>query len=122
MASPTARRPYNAALITVLVALSMAGAWFMRISVMLNYVPVGFNKIIETGVLPNGTRLKKHYTGVGPLDDMLSFLVAAFLYGPTGWNEVFYWQQLHFLLQITASIVVMNVEACRERNRASWLK
>jgi hypothetical protein len=66
--------------------------------------------------------LKKHYTGFRILDEGLSFLVAAFLYGPTQWNEPFYWQQLHFLLQLTAVIAVNNVEACRERNQSSWLK
>ena len=94
----------------------------MRISLVLNDLPLDFNKIIETGILPNGMRIKKHFTGVVPLDEGLSFLVAAFLYGPTAWNEAFYWQQLHFLVQITTLIAVMNVEACRERNRGSWLK
>ncbi|KAF1851044.1 uncharacterized protein K460DRAFT_302760 [Cucurbitaria berberidis CBS 394.84] len=122
MATPPARRRYNAALITAFTVLSLAAAWSMRISALLNNVPVGFDKLIETGALPNGTRFKKHYTGIKPLDEMLSFLVAAFLYGPTGWNEVFYWQQLHFLVQITAIVAIMNVEACRERNRGSWLK
>lgn len=94
----------------------------MRISAVMNDVPVGFADMIETGALPNGTRIKKRYTGIGPLDEGLSFLVAAFMYGPTGWNEPFYWLQLHFLVQITAIIAIMNVEACRERNRGSWLK
>ncbi|CAO2649427.1 Nn.00g068120.m01.CDS01 [Neocucurbitaria sp. VM-36] len=122
MASSSSRRPYNGALIAVLLALAGVGAWFMRISPALNDAPVGFLDIVETSTLPNGTRLKKYYTGIGPLDDMLSFLVAAFLYGPTKWNEVFYWLQLHFLVQFAAPMAIMNVEACRERNRGSWLK
>lgn len=94
----------------------------MRIVIILNDVPVAFSNVIEAGVLPNGTRFKKYYTGIGPLDEMLSFLVAAFLYGPTGWNEAFYWQQLHFLGQIAPIIAIMNVEACREKHQSSWLK
>lgn len=94
----------------------------MRISPILNDVPVGFADISETGTFPNGMPVKQHFTGVKPLDDGLSFLVAAFIYGPTGWNEALYWQQLHFLCQIAGMIAIMNVEACRERNQSSWLK
>ncbi|KAH7390480.1 hypothetical protein BKA66DRAFT_413852 [Pyrenochaeta sp. MPI-SDFR-AT-0127] len=121
MAAST-RRPYNAAILAAFVALSVAGAWFMRINIVMNKVPVGFKEVIASGVLPNGTPIKKHYTGIAPLDGMVSFLVAAFVYGPTGWNEPFFWQQLHFLVQITPMIAVLNVEACRERNRGSWVK
>lgn len=94
----------------------------MRISTAMEGVPIGFVEMIESGVMPNGVKLRKHYTGLGPLDDMLSFLVGAFLPGPTGWNENFYWQQLHFLVQIMPLIAVTTVEACRERNQGSWLK
>lgn len=121
MASPT-RRPYNAALIAAFLALSAAGAWSMRINIAINKVPVGFKDVIASGVLPNGTPVKKRFTGIAPLDGILSFLVTAFIYGPTGWNEQFFWQQLHFLVQITPMIAVFNVEACRERNRGSWVK
>lgn len=94
----------------------------MRITTALNDVPIGFGAMIESGALPNGFRYKTHYTGIGPLDQGLSFLVAAFLYGPTNWNQAFYWQQFHFLSQLTAIIAIMNVEACRDRNQGSWLK
>lgn len=94
----------------------------MRIYIVFNGVPIGFDKMIETNLLPNGIPIKKHFTGIMPLDEGLSFLNAAFIYGPSRWNEAFYWQQLHFLLQVTALVVVMNVEACRERNRSSWLR
>ena len=121
LSAPT-RRPGNTTIITIFAVLSFAGLYIMRISTALNGVPVGFADIIETGTMPNGTRVKKHYTGLGFLDEGLSFLVAAFLPGPTAWNESFYWQQFHFLHQITPILAIMNVEACRERNRGSWLK
>ncbi|KAF2854339.1 hypothetical protein T440DRAFT_273478 [Plenodomus tracheiphilus IPT5] len=124
MAPPASstRRPNNASILAIFAITAIVGAWFMRIAPVLNDVPVGFANIAETGALPNGVRIKKHFTGVKLLDDVLSILVAAFIYGPTGWDEAFYWQQLHFLGQIPGLIAIMNVEACRERNRSSWLK
>ena len=124
MASPAAanHRPNNFAVLFVFGVLALVGAWFMRIAPAINDVPLGFADMIASGALPNGVRFKTHYTGIGPLDTGLSFLVAAFLYGPTRWNGAFYWQQLHFLCQITPIIAIMNVEACRERNQSSLLK
>lgn len=116
------RRPGNMAICAIFAVLSALGLWTMRVSTAMNEVPVGFMDIIQTGVMPNGLALRKGYTGFAPLDDLLSFLVAAFLPGPTKWNESFYWQQLHFLVQIAPMIAVTTVEACRERNKGSWLK
>jgi hypothetical protein len=121
-ATPTGVRPYNTLLLTTVALISLAGAWFMRISPALNDAPVGFLDVVQSGTHPNGVAVKKHYTGLKPLDEGLAFLVTAFLSGSAGWNEAFYWQQFHFLTQITALIAIMNVEACRERNRSSWLK
>lgn len=118
----SAHRPNNATVLAIFAVFAVLGAWFMRIAPILNDVPIGFANIAETGILPNGMRIKNKFTGLKPLDDGLSFLVAAFIYGPTGWNEAFYWQQLHFLGQLPGLIAIMNVEACRERNQSSWLK
>jgi hypothetical protein len=120
--SPTGTRPYNALLLSVFAILAPIGAWTMRITTFLNGAPVGFNDVVAAGVHPNGTPIKKSYTGLFALDEGLSFLVTAFLPGAAGWNEAFYWQQFHFLIQLTVAIAIMNVEACRERNRGSWLK
>ena len=121
-ASPTGVRPYNSLLLVTFALCSLAGAWFMRIYLTLNDAPVGFLDVVQAGVHPNGVAIKKHYTGLKPLDEGLSFLVSAFLPGSAGWNEAFYWQQVHFLTQLTALVAIMNVEACRERNRGSLLK
>lgn len=94
----------------------------MRISVIINDAPVGFNDILASGVHPNGVTIVKHYTGLKPVDEVIALLVSAFMPGAAGWNEAFYWQQFHFLVQISAIIAVLNVEACRERNQGSWLK
>jgi hypothetical protein len=94
----------------------------MRISTAMNNIPVNFVETVQGDVLPNGVPIKKDYTGIKMLDEGLSFLATAFIYGPTKWNEAFYWQQLHFLFQLTSLIAIRNVEACRERNQGSWLK
>jgi hypothetical protein len=121
-AAPTGTRPYNALLISFLAILASLGAWFMRITTFLNDAPAGFLDVVAAGAHPNGILIKEGYTGLKHVDKGLSFLVSAFLPGAAGWNEAFYWQQFHFLLQLTAIFAIMNVEACRERNRGSWLK
>ncbi|KAL1793576.1 hypothetical protein ACET3X_008558 [Alternaria dauci] len=124
MATPAARvgRPNNNALLAVMAVLAGIGLYTMRIATAQNDVPVGFLDAAASGTLPNGVALKKHYTGLRILDEGLSFLVTAFLYGPTGWSETFYWQQLHFLFQITPVLAVHGVEAYRGRNQNSWIK
>jgi hypothetical protein len=121
-ASPAGARPYNAVLLTTFALLSVAGAWFMRIYLALSDAPVGFLDALEAGAHPNGTPMKKDFTGLKIFDEGISLLVAAFLPGAAGWNEAAYWQQFHFLLQITPIIAIMNVEACRERNQGSLIK
>ncbi|KAL6708186.1 hypothetical protein ACN47E_003370 [Coniothyrium glycines] len=120
--SATARRPGNMAICAIFAMLSALGLYTMRISTAMNDVPLDFLDVVSRGIMPNGVLIKKHYTGLKSLDEGLSFLVAAFLSGSAKWNEAFYWQQLHFLLQITPLIAVMTVEACRVRNQSSWLK
>ncbi|KAL5121690.1 hypothetical protein ACEQ8H_000377 [Pleosporales sp. CAS-2024a] len=112
-ASPSSTtRPYNALLLTTFAILSVAGLWFMRVSLVLYDAPKDFLAITEAGVHPNGTPIRKQYTGLQHVDKGLSVLVTAFLAGPAGWNETFYWQQFHFLHQITGLIAIMNIEAC----------
>ncbi|KAH8724808.1 hypothetical protein GQ44DRAFT_772845 [Phaeosphaeriaceae sp. PMI808] len=126
MATPsinlTGARPYNTLLLVVLALLSAGGAWFMRIYLIINDGPVDFVNVVASGTHLNGVPIKKHYTGIGPLDDGLAFLVAAFIPGAAGWNETFYWQQVHFLSQFATISAIQNVEACRQRNGGSWLK
>jgi hypothetical protein len=124
MATSTGRvgRPNNNALLAMMAGLAALGFYTMRITPAQNDIPVGFLDAAASGVLHNGVLLKKDYTGVRLVDEGLSFLVAAFLSGPMRWNEPFYWQQLYFLIQLTALITINNVEAYRQRNQNSWLK
>ncbi|CAE7009140.1 hypothetical protein P3342_002968 [Pyrenophora teres f. teres] len=115
-------RPNNNALLAVLAVLSAVGMYCVRISCIVHDLPVDFLDVAKTAILPNGVKMRKDYVGIKPIDENLSLLVAAFIYGPTKWNEAFYWQQVHFLGQIAVIIAIMNVEACRERNQTSWLK
>ena len=82
----------------------------MSINTYLYSAPVGFTSILATGAHLNGARIKNDYTGLVPLDTWLSFLVTAFLPGTAGWNEAWYWQQVHFLVQIGGVVGVMGVE------------
>ena len=124
MATPTANvgRPNNNALLALMAGLAALGFYTMRITTAMNDVPVGFLETVASGVFPNGVPIKKNYTGIHLVDEGLSFLVAAFLAGPMRWNEPYYWQQLYFLIQITALVTINNVEAYRQRNQNSWLK
>ncbi|EDU40033.1 hypothetical protein PtrSN002B_002391 [Pyrenophora tritici-repentis] len=115
-------RPNNNAVLAVMAVLSVIGLYCMRIGCVVHDYPIDILDVAKTAILPNGVKMRKDYFGIKPVDESLSFLVTAFLYGPTKWNEAFYWQQVHFLGQITVIIAVMNVEACRERNQSSWLK
>jgi hypothetical protein len=124
MAPSTARagRANNNALLILFAVISALGLYTLRIQSAMNDIPRGFLETVQGDVLSNGVPIKKNFTGIKMLDEGLSFLVIAFLYGPTKWNEPFYWQQFHFLFQITSLVAVMNVEACRKRNQGSWLK
>ncbi|KAF2031376.1 hypothetical protein EK21DRAFT_63224 [Setomelanomma holmii] len=119
---PTGSRPYNGLLLSIFLVLSLIGAWFMRIYVVITDAPVGFNNALAAGVHPNGVVIKRNYTGIGPLDEVLAMLTTAFLPGAAGWSEPAYWQQFHFLLQIAPFLAILNIEACRERNKGSWIK
>lgn len=121
-ASAQHRRSGDGALLFLYTALAALGLFIMRIVTSLTGNPVGFMEMFLSHTLPDGTPIKKGYIGIQHLDEGLALLVTAFVFGPLRHNEAFYWQQIHFLIQITPIIAIMNVEACRERNQASWLK
>jgi hypothetical protein len=108
---PTGARPYNAILLISFALMAAAGAWFMSINTYLSDTPLGFSDVMGAGEHPNGLRIKKHYTDLPFLDEWLSFLVSAFIPGTGGLNEAWYWQQMHFLIQLTPTIATINFEA-----------
>ena len=63
--------------------------------------------------------LRTTYTGFTPLDKGLSFLVAAFMNGASGWDAGFFVFLIYFLVSFFAIVVIWAVESCRERNRGA---
>ncbi|KAI1438415.1 hypothetical protein GGR50DRAFT_429559 [Xylaria sp. CBS 124048] len=115
---PQAFRPHNALFMLIFALASAYAAWAMRIETAIKGIPVGFVEQVESKVLPDGTPMRTHYTGIEAVDSGLLFLVAAFIAGPLGWDEGVRLQQMHFLVQFFAIVAVWNVEACRARH--SW--
>jgi len=88
--STTRRRPNTSKILAIFTVLAILGAWLLRIAPMLYDMPVGYVYHVKKGVLPNGVHIKKYFGGMKALDEGLSFLITAFIYGPTKWNESFY--------------------------------
>jgi hypothetical protein len=65
--------------------------------------------------------IRRHYTGIKPIDAFLSLLVTAFLAGPAGLNEVVRVQQINFLISIVPVLVVFSIESVRTRNAWSLI-
>ncbi len=61
--------------------------------------------------------IKKHYTGLKPVDGFLSVLVTAFLAGPLALKKYIQVQQAYFLCSWLAVLVVWSVESVRLGNR-----
>lgn len=107
--------------ISICAALSGAAVYFMRIGNSSQAVGQHFEALMG----PGGYRwpgsdivLRRSYTGIGPVDFGLSFLVAAFFPGVrgAGMNGAFEQQQPYFLIQFASILAVMSVEAGRNRN------
>lgn len=75
------------------------------------------SRMVESGKLEHGVRLRKHYTGFATLDSGLSHLVAAFIGGPANFDLSIYLQQVHFLLGFFPIISIWTVESIRQRNQ-----
>ncbi|KAI1806106.1 hypothetical protein F4811DRAFT_190249 [Daldinia bambusicola] len=110
------RRPLNGLFALSFAGLSALFAWLMRVETVVEGVPVNFHSVVETGRFGNGTPVEKRFTGVAAVDEVLSFLVVAFLEGTGRWDQGVYAQQAYFLLQWFAVVCVWVVEANRRRN------
>lgn len=107
------------ALTLLYAGMSAVAVYYLR----LGPTPKAADKHFE-GVMAGGdwrwadhdTVLRRHYTGIAPLDFGLSFLVAAFFYGTAGWVKGIQLQQGYFLLQFFPVIVAWSVESFRARN------
>lgn len=129
------RRPFNTPIMLAFLLISAGSLWVMRIDTALHDVPREFASQVESGQLSGPVffsssspsspphpylRLRKRYTGVSALDEVLAFLVAAFLAGPAAGSALgdpgVRLQQLHFLVSFYAVAAVWAVEACRTRH------
>ncbi|KAI1463889.1 uncharacterized protein F4812DRAFT_444839 [Daldinia caldariorum] len=112
----TQRRPLNGLFALSFAGLSALSAWLMRVETVVQGVPVNFQSVVEARRFGNGTPLETRFTGVGPVDEVLAFLVVAFLEGSARWDPGVHAQQAYFLLQWFAVVCVWGVEASRRRN------
>ncbi|KAI0108381.1 hypothetical protein F4814DRAFT_55859 [Daldinia grandis] len=113
---PQTRRPSSGLFALVFAALSVLFTWLMRVESILNGVPKNFHVVLEEGRFDNGTPVEISYTGIKVVDEMVKFLVVAFLEGTAGWDVGVRVQQAYFLLQWFAVVCVWGVEANRRRN------
>ncbi|KAK5162735.1 uncharacterized protein LTR77_011218 [Saxophila tyrrhenica] len=99
------------------VGLAVLATYYMRLSPPSNAAGGFFALITEPKpfVFPEtDIVLRRTYTGLGPVDMFLSFLVAAFLPGAAGIDRAFQLQQIHFLFSFLPVITVWSVEAARK--------
>lgn len=66
--------------------------------------------------------LRTTYTGLTPIDGLLSFLVAAFMNAVSGWDPGFWVFLIYFLISYFSIVTAWAVESCRERNTSVWLR
>lgn len=106
--------------LTLLYAgMSAVAVYYLRLGPTSKAADKHFEGVMTGGEWrwPNtDTVLRRHYTGIAPLDFGLSFLVAAFFYGTAGWVKGIQLQQGYFLLQFFPVIVIWSVESFRARN------
>lgn len=132
--SSSSHRPFNTLITLTFLLISALSLWVMRIDTALNDVPADFLPQVESGYLqpspvilssstssseqhqPLPLHLRKHYTGIAALDEVLAFLVAAFVAGPAGLDPGIRLQQVHFLVSFYAIAAVWAVEASRMRH------
>lgn len=123
MSIPTARQWLT---IPLTLALSGAAFYLMRLGPDAQASGKHFEMVSEGGEYAwpeSNLILRRHYTGFGPLDFGLSFLVAAFMPGVygAGMNAAFEEQQPYFLMSFAPIVAAMSVEAGRERNAGALL-
>lgn len=107
-------------LAVTLTAVAFSGLYKMRIEPALHGIPVHFEELVfqEKVLLDGVTPLKTRFTGLSPLDDMLSMLVGAFMPGITGVEgPQVRLQQWYFLTQWFGVLCFWTVEGFREGNK-----
>lgn len=118
MSIPAARTYVS---ISACLFLTCLATYYMRLGPAAAASGKYFEAVAQPGEFSwpeGGLLLRRHYTGIAPLDFGLSFLVAAFFPGVrgAGMNGAFEQQQPYFLTAFTPIIAAFSVEAGRPRN------
>lgn len=103
----------------VYILLSAVGLYGLQFSPNTKSVDKHMQELMKGGEwrFPGqDTILRRHYTGIGPVDFGASFLVAAFFHGAAGWTKGIQLQQGYFLLQFFAVLTAWSVESVRTKN------
>ncbi|KAI9745064.1 MAG: hypothetical protein M1818_001342 [Claussenomyces sp. TS43310] len=108
-------------------------AFYLACSLLVHYgmwirsaeygLDVHFGSIITTGTFPYDPNfpLKRTYTGIGAIDNYLTFLSAAYMPGLAGWDKNFGTLQMYFLGMLIQPIAIWSIESCRKRNALTLL-
>ncbi len=101
----------------IFFVLSLLATYLIRIFAIQSGVSDKMESIAKTArFTEHDMPLRTIYTGLPPLDDGLSFLVAAFMNGAAAWDGGFFVLLVYFLLSFFAIVAIWAVESCRERN------
>jgi hypothetical protein len=102
------------------IGMSIWAVFEMRLSKASASVDLPMKMTTNTLQFPYGQqRLRNVYTGFGPLDYGLSFLVTAFLPAVAGWDKGLQIQQIYFLFSVFPIFSFFSVESVRKSNIGS---
>jgi hypothetical protein len=103
----------------IYVTLASIAAYYLQLSRAPRATDVYIQQVVKGGEWKfpgQDVVLRRHYTGIAPLDFAASFLVAVFTHGAAGWTKGIQLQQAFFLLQFFPVIATWAVESARKRN------
>jgi hypothetical protein len=102
------------------LAMSIWATFEMRLSKASTTLDQPMRQTANTLIFPDGKqRLRNVYTGYGPLDFGLSFLVTVFLPAVDGWDKGLQIQQIYFLFSVFPVLSIFSVESVRQSNVGS---
>jgi hypothetical protein len=102
----------------VFTILSICAVYAIRIASIQSGIAEKMELITTVNrFLEHPLPLRTTYTGIAPVDQGLSFLVAAFMNAASGWDAGFFVFLGYFLFSFFAVLAIWAIESCRERNR-----
>jgi len=118
--------PYRRGFYLTYAILSAVAFYYMRLGpaskITANHIEPLINGIAPSFRYPGRTEvIRQYYTGIKPVDGLLSVLVTAFLSGSAGWRFDIQVQQINFLTSWTSVLVVWSLESVRRSNSWSFI-